>query len=206
MARVWAVLAGLEWSQHLTTAWQHMYANGAWAFLFALPRDCTLASIHTAMVCGGATPAYITPGFGPFSLAWGWLVVGVLMGALMTYAVLSFLGMLRQRPPVAPFMLLPPAPVPGPAPPAPAVSPAPAPAPVAPVPVLARTPADQAREELLEYLASGGTAALQDLAASNGMSESEFLMRSFGVSASATNSGNATYLTQRVAAGIRHII
>jgi hypothetical protein len=204
MAQAWAALARVDWAQHLSIGWQlaQRSAQGAYAFLSVLPQDCKMASLHAALVCGGADPEYNAPGFGPFSLAWGWMIVGTLTGALTTYAGLSFFGMLRQRPQVVPYMQ-PPGPAPAPAPLAPPLAPlAPPPAPPAPTSI---APAEQVRQELLEYLATGGTAALQDLASSYGMSEAEFLMRSFGTSRSATNTGNAgsaTYLTQRTAGGL----
>ena len=39
------------------------------------------------LTCGGGAPAYFTPGFAPLSLAWGWLLVGLLLGALTSKVI-----------------------------------------------------------------------------------------------------------------------
>ena len=40
------------------------------------------------MVCSGYPPDYrLVPGFGPFSLGWGWLALGMLLGALITTVI-----------------------------------------------------------------------------------------------------------------------
>ena len=42
---------------------------------------------HALLMCGGGAPAYFTPGFAPLSLAWGWLLLGALLGATATRLV-----------------------------------------------------------------------------------------------------------------------
>ena len=39
----------------------------------------------------------VRPGFGPIELAWGWLMLGVLLGSTVTLLGLVGLGKLRQR-------------------------------------------------------------------------------------------------------------
>ena len=44
------------------------------------------SAYHLATVCGGfeeEAPTRFTPGFGPLGLAWGWCLVGVLLGLLL---------------------------------------------------------------------------------------------------------------------------
>jgi len=194
MAQIWNYLTAANWPQHLATAWHYTdrSARAAFVFLAALPTDCKLASMHATLLCMGEVPTYVTPGFGPFSLAWGWVIVGMFVGAAVTYLILASMGMLRQRPLVVPLaMNLPAAPAPVPV--------AQALLPVPPAPQFV-APAGQERAELLDYIAHGGTEALRDLASSAGVGEAEFLVRAFGVQgSSAPSSSQPSYLTQRVA-------
>ena len=48
-----------------------------WAYM---PSDCKHAVLFTASTCVGSSPAKYVPGIGPFSLAWGWLLIGMLLG------------------------------------------------------------------------------------------------------------------------------
>ena len=163
MAQVWTFLSGLDWSQHSSDAWQFAQSSrrAAFAYLAALPRDCTLASLHASMVCLGTDVAYYTtPGFGPFSLAWGWALVGVMLGGLITFLMLSATGRMRREPTLATFASM---------------------TRTGPPTVATTTAADQARQDLLDYIAIGGRPALQEIATSTGMNESEVLMNVFGV-------------------------
>ena len=184
MAQVWHYLTTVNWPQHLATAWHHAdhSARAAVAYLATLPRDCKLASLHATLLCMGEVPAYVTPGFGPFSLAWGWMIVGMIVGAVMTYLFPSCRGMLRQRPLMLPMMTLPAAL---------------GPQPVTPAPV---TFGGQERAELLEYITYGGTEALRDMAANAGVGEAEFLARAFGVQGGSLPSfSQPSFLTNRFA-------
>ena len=160
MAQVWHYLAGVNWAQHLNTGWQQaqQFSTVAFAYLAGLPRDCKLATLHAALVCSGENPSYVTPGFGPFALAWGWMCIGMLLGAMLTYVTLSSLGVLRNR-----YIVIPPAPplhTSG----ARAVS-------LAAVP---STAAQQARQELLEDIVAAGPSALRDMALEAGMGWTSF--------------------------------
>ena len=68
--------------------WVAELTRGAAPALALLPPTCKQAVAHTAMVCMGASPAYYAPGFGPWPLAWGWCLLGALLGALASSAVL----------------------------------------------------------------------------------------------------------------------
>ena len=43
-----------------------------------LRATCRQAAAHAAMVCSGMHPVYFSAGFAPLSLAWGWLLLGLL--------------------------------------------------------------------------------------------------------------------------------
>ena len=50
----------------------------------SLPSGCAQSMSHAALVCTGTRPIYfITPGFAPLELSWGWLFVGILIGSLL---------------------------------------------------------------------------------------------------------------------------
>ena len=78
-------------------------ASSAMTFASSLQPSCRQSVAHALLTCGGATPAYFTPGFAPLGLAWGWLLVGLLLGALASKAVERFATRAWQlpAPPVA---------------------------------------------------------------------------------------------------------
>ena len=95
-----AGVAAVDWRTvgTQTWTWTRAQATTVAAFLSGLPRDCQLAALHTSLVCAGHDPQYYDyPGFGPFSLAWGWMIVGALVGGTAMYMMLSFMGRLRQE-------------------------------------------------------------------------------------------------------------
>ena len=188
MAAIWANLAALDWAQHLTTAWQFTQASShaALAFLASLPGDCKLATLHTAMVCSGQAPEYITPGFGPFSLAWGWMIVGLVIGAALMYIILAHPpqpGWLRRQPTIATLAAM------ARERPAPPIAPQVAPRLLTPLqatslphrpPPGLLAPRDQERSDIVAYLARDGREALADLADASGVTEADFLLNMFG--------------------------
>ena len=60
-------------------------ASLAWMASSAECKGAILASLHyTTSVCGGQEPpVQHTPGFGPLALAWGWGLLGVLVGFVL---------------------------------------------------------------------------------------------------------------------------
>ena len=54
-------------------------ASKHWA---VTPSDCRHAIVFTASTCAGVEPIRYSAGFGPFSLGWGWMLVGWLLGLL----------------------------------------------------------------------------------------------------------------------------
>ena len=67
-------------------AWEQatQAADTAAVYWAAAPRECKDALIFAGNICGGIKPLrYLSPGFGPLALAWGWLLVGVLIGLLL---------------------------------------------------------------------------------------------------------------------------
>ena len=193
MAGVWAHLPAVDWAQHLTTAWQFTQASSraALAFLAALPGDCKLATLHAAAVCSGQAPSYTTPGFGPFALAWGWMLVGMMIGAALMYiilahpphpgwlhrqpsiAALAAMARARQAPPVQPVLPVLAQVAPRLSPPVHGVLPQ------RPPPGLS-APRDQERDDIVAYLARDGREALADLADASGVTEADFLFNMFG--------------------------
>jgi len=165
MAALVGGLAAIDWRQGFTQAWGWANTQSAagLTFLASLPGDCKRAATHATLVCLGQVPQYYqTPGFSPLALSWGWLLLGLVLGALMTLQILMFLGLLRREPAIAVLANLN-ARAPGP-------------------PGLA-APQDRARDDILRHLANGGPEALQELAAASGLTEAEFLVRVFGVRA-----------------------
>ncbi|CAE7283556.1 unnamed protein product [Symbiodinium sp. CCMP2592] len=73
-------------------------ASSAVWWAASLPPTCKESMTHTALTCSGATPRYFTPAFGPLALAWGWLLVGVLLGFLFRRAVCAIVGLAGGRP------------------------------------------------------------------------------------------------------------
>ena len=53
----------------------------------SLPPTCRQAVAHAALVCSGVEPVCFSAGCGPFSLVWGWLLLGLVLGALLRSAV-----------------------------------------------------------------------------------------------------------------------
>ena len=140
-----------------TGHWAAQASRGATAFLIGLPRECQLASIHAAAICAGESPQYFTvPGFPPIAVSWGWLVSGITIGLAMGIWCMTILWVLcnskRNNDPMPP-----PPPFPWP------------------------TPRERAQLEVLRALRAGGRAALGQMAAQNGRSETEFLYHLAGV-------------------------
>ena len=48
-----------------------------------LPQACREAAVHAALTCVVGAPHYFPPGWGPCSVCWGWLCLGVLLGAFL---------------------------------------------------------------------------------------------------------------------------
>ena len=65
-------------------------AQSAVSFAASLPPTCRESLAHAAMTCGGASPTYFTLGL--VRLAWGWLLVGVLLGVLARHAAATLSG------------------------------------------------------------------------------------------------------------------
>ena len=74
----------LGWGlQAARTAWTWGVQQTQWAanFALSLPSTCLQSMAHTALVCAGTQPVYfVTAGFAPLHLSWGWLLLGVLLG------------------------------------------------------------------------------------------------------------------------------
>ena len=59
----------------------------------------TYSAYHVLTTCGGYqddAPTQFTPGFGPFALAWGWCLVGVVLGVLLGLHFWDFLARLEH--------------------------------------------------------------------------------------------------------------
>ena len=99
-----AAAAGVDWAGLAAATWgvaRQAAASGT-AFLAGLPRTCYLATAHAAMVCAGEEPDFTTlPGFGPIALGWGWLLLGGLLGTLLTLSILTLCGKIKQEPSIA---------------------------------------------------------------------------------------------------------
>lgn len=160
MAGIWPHIVATNWRQHAGTALtaaQSWLADG-FTYLTTLPRDCVLATAHATMVCTWAPPEYTIPGFGPLAVGWGWLLLGVLQGALLTLLFMFCTGRVRGPAFAQPRLAQVAAQIP------------------APAPDSTETP-----DDVLLYLASGGRSALQDMAARAGMTETQLLHRVFSV-------------------------
>ena len=159
MAHAAGILAGVNWAQHAQTAWTWSKARGqtSLAYLTTLPRTCFLASAHAAWVCTGGEPEYSLPGFAPFVYGWGWLLLGIATGVILTWLALYCTGYIRRDIPVSTL-----ARIATPTPPGLNLSPQAPP------------------QDVLNYLATGGRPALQDLASGTGMTEADFLLKVFG--------------------------
>ena len=82
-------------------------ANHASTFWIAADKDCKNAVILATNTCLGYVPERYAAGFGPFCLAWGWMLMGFLIGWLASLHVPSLTAlwrpiyarlMARQRP------------------------------------------------------------------------------------------------------------
>ena len=62
-------------------------ASSAMTFASSLPPSCRQSVAHALLTCRGGAPAYFLPGFAPLSLAWGWLLVGLLLRALTSKVI-----------------------------------------------------------------------------------------------------------------------
>ena len=92
---------------HLVT-WSASAASYGWHAARAaagLPATCRQAAAHAALVCSGMDPVYFSAGFAPLSLAWGWLLLGLLLGALLRpYIATCTLALLQLAPPTRALM------------------------------------------------------------------------------------------------------
>ena len=168
MAGILATLGTIDWVDLGRTAWTwgRESSTSAAAFLAGLPRDCRLATMHAATICVGQEPQYYAvPGFGPFGAAWGWFLAGGAVGAVVAVLLMMLTGNLRREPSIATL--------------AAASRPAP--------PGLAATAHEQARQDVLTFLAAGGRPALRDLASATGLPEQDFVAALLG----AQPAGNA---------------
>ena len=58
-------------------------ARAAMPTVAQLPQACREAAVHAALTCVVGAPHYFPPGWGPCSVCWGWLCLGVLLGAFL---------------------------------------------------------------------------------------------------------------------------
>ena len=58
-------------------------ASSAFAVKASLPQGCRQSVAHALLVCAGDSPAHFSDGFGPLSLAWGWVLLGLATGTLL---------------------------------------------------------------------------------------------------------------------------
>ncbi len=100
------------------------------------------------------------PGFAPISVSWGWLMVGMIIGVVMTLLILMLTGCLRRDINAAALARVAAAP---------------------PVPAGGALATHQPPQEILQYITHGGRPALQELAGATGLTEAEFLQRVFGL-------------------------
>ena len=158
MANVFAHFAGVNWGQQAAAVWGWARQEGGhgFAYLQGLPRQCLLASAHAAMVCIGEPPSYGVPGFGPIVSNWGWLLMGLMLGATLALLLMYCTGYVRRE------------------------LGGPALARLAPAPALGNG-VNEAQAEVLQFLMAGGRPALQELARATGMTEAQFLERVLGV-------------------------
>ena len=92
----------VAWSAGLVQLWSRGWsaASNAWTFAATLPPTCRQSLAHAAATCGGLAPTYFAPGFAPFSLGWGWFLLGVLLGASCGPSLLLWvIGLLRRAQP-----------------------------------------------------------------------------------------------------------
>ena len=84
----------------------HVAAAHASAFWFAADKDCKHAIVVAASMCMGYAPERYTPGFGPFSLGFGWLFIGFILGWLVAIHVPTLAGWAEQARHMPPNMKL----------------------------------------------------------------------------------------------------
>ena len=106
------VLRTMDWAPIITAGhgvwqWGVASSNSLAAFSAALPTECKSSLIHTFGICSGARPLiFPTPGFSPFSLAWGWFLVGTLIGILVMLCMYIVIGWFKKVPPATIYTLL----------------------------------------------------------------------------------------------------
>ena len=162
-----AGIAAVDWGGHCVNAWNwaQVQSASAYAILLALPTSCTLAALHTGGVCTGMMPVYVaTPGFAPLSYSWGWLLVGIVTGAVLAVLTLVTMGRVRREPTITQLGAL--------------MQPATT-ASLTQLPVRA-----QARADALHYIAVAGQPALQELAEGARMTELAFMTHLLAINAS----------------------
>ena len=88
-----------EWVPYLLAGgtslvqWSAANTRSVAAYYTSLPTDCRGSIIHVDSVCMGSGPLYFpTPGFAPFSLSWGWFIMGILLGAILGTLVMHAIG------------------------------------------------------------------------------------------------------------------
>ena len=94
-AAVVVALAGVERRAGITTTWTwaHHQASTGMAMLLAMSASCKFAATHTALACSGYAPESVAlPGLPPLSVSWGWLVLGVALGALLGASAVLLVG------------------------------------------------------------------------------------------------------------------
>ena len=107
----------------------------------------------------------MTPGFAPLSISWGWLLVGAVAGSFITLMTLFAAGLLRREPTVSSLALM-------------------------ATPGASVSQADQARNDVLAFIASEGRPALRQMAAANRLTEVEFLATVLGGNAQRAGSNS----------------
>ncbi len=92
-------VAGLRAASRTLLGWVQEVGGHTAAYLAGLPRECKLAMRHTLLICSGEKPVYYTvPVFGPVGLAFGWLILGLLIGCVLGTLFCVVLG--RKTPSV----------------------------------------------------------------------------------------------------------
>ena len=150
---VLAGLAAVDWSALGTATWgvARQASTSTLAYLAGLPRDCKLATMHAASICFDQNPTYhVIPGFAPLAASWGWLLLGMITGAMLMLICLMFMGKLRHDPSIAHLSAI-----------------------MTPGPSTRRQ--QQARADALRYIAVGGQPALRELATAARMTEADLL-------------------------------
>ena len=168
-------LGAINWLGHGAAAWNwaQAQATSGYAYVLALPATCNLAIVHAGMVCAGQTPVYVAiPGFAPLSYSWGWLLVGILVGSVMTLLVLALTGCLRREPTAGSLAAI--------AHMANQQAQAATQAPAHHGPPGLALPHSRATQDILAYIVTNGQPALRELAAAAGRTEVEFLTTLLG--------------------------